>query len=66
MAGADCELEAGFVAQQAVRAQQSAQLPMAGFTQTAANAGAEAICIHTNTTLNKMAVNGFTTHLVIH
>jgi hypothetical protein len=55
-------LDTGFEAQQAIRSQQAAQLPIAGFTQTGgADAGAEATCSHTNTTLNKMAVNCFTT-----
>jgi hypothetical protein len=55
-------LEAGFVAQQAMLSQQSAQLPIAGSPQVGeADTGAEATCIHTTSTLNKMAVNCFTT-----
>jgi len=53
-------LDAGFVAQQAIRSQQSAQLPIAGFTQTD-EADTGAICIHTSSTLNTMTVNCFTT-----
>jgi hypothetical protein len=54
-------LEVGFVAQQAMRSQQSAQLPMLGFTQTGdANTGAGATCTHTSETANKMAENCFT------
>jgi hypothetical protein len=57
-----CELDAGFVAQQAIRLQQSAQLPIAGLTQTVeADTGAGAICIHTNNTLNKMTTKRFIT-----
>jgi hypothetical protein len=60
-AGAGCELDAGFTAQQSIRAQQSAQLPITDFTQTAdADTGAGAICIQTSNTLNKMADNCFT------
>jgi hypothetical protein len=61
-AGEGCELDVGSVAQQAIRLQQAAQLPTAGFVQTGGtDKGAEATCIHTNTMLNKMAVNCFTT-----
>jgi hypothetical protein len=47
-------------AQQSIRLQQPAQLPMSVFTQTA---DAGATCIHASNTLNKMAVNRFTIRL---
>jgi hypothetical protein len=48
--------------QQAVRSQQLGQLAIVAIIQTGeADAGMGAICIHTSTTLNKMAVNCFTT-----
>ncbi len=60
--GADCELDAGCVAQQAIRAQQLGQLLIVAILQTGdANTGVGAICIHTSSTLNKMVVNCFTT-----
>jgi hypothetical protein len=65
-AGAGCEFDAGFAAQQFILPQQSAQLPIVDFTQTAdADTGAGAICIHTSNTLNKMAVNPFTISLLL-
>jgi hypothetical protein len=61
-AGEGCGWDAGFVAQQAIWSQQAAQLPIAGFTQTGeADTDMDAICIHTSSMLNKMAVNCFTT-----
>jgi hypothetical protein len=54
-------LETGFVAQQTIRAQQSAQLPIAGFTQAGdTDNDDEAICVQIKITLNKMAVRRFT------
>jgi len=59
-------LEVGFAKQQAMRSQQSAQLPIAGFTQVGnAETGAGANCIHTTSTLNKIAVNRFTAFKLI-
>jgi len=61
-AGAGCGFDIGFSAQQSIRVQQAAQLPIDGFTQTAAaDTGVGTTCIHASSTLNKMAVNRFTT-----
>jgi hypothetical protein len=60
-AGTGCGSDTGLVAQQAMPLQQSAQLARVAFAQTGAAAGAGATCIHTSSTLNKIAVNRFTT-----
>jgi hypothetical protein len=61
IAGAGCGSDTGLVVQQAIPLQQSAQLAMVAFAQAGAAAGAGATCIHTSSTLNKIAVNRFTT-----
>jgi hypothetical protein len=59
-------LDVCFVAQQAIRSQQLGQLSIVAITQTGeADTGNGAICINTSNTLNKMAVNCFTTFKVI-
>jgi hypothetical protein len=60
--GTGCGSDTGLVAQHAMPLQQSAQLAMVAFAQDgAAAAGAGATCIHTSSTLNKIAVSRFTT-----
>jgi hypothetical protein len=58
-AGAGRESDDGFVAQHCIRLQQSAQSPMAGFTQIG-EADAGAICTPNNNRTDKMAKNRFT------